>query len=48
MKAILRSHSLYYVVNPEDKREKDKRTLIEIVAGTDAQKQPNKAGDVEG
>ena len=24
MEAILRSHSLYYVVNPEDKREKDK------------------------
>ena len=39
MEAILRSHSIYYVVNPKDKREQDKRTLREIVAGTDVQKQ---------
>ena len=30
MEAILRSHSLYYVVKPDDKREQEKRTLLEM------------------
>ena len=48
MEAILRSHSLYYVVNPDDKREKDKRTLLDIVAGSDKQKQAQLRLDFEG
>ena len=30
MEAILRSHSLYHIVNPNDKREREKRMLLMV------------------
>ena len=38
MEAILRSHSLYHIVAPNDKREREKRILLMVVVGKDEQK----------
>ena len=38
MEAILRSHSLYHIVNPNDKRGRQKRMLLMLVAGQNEEK----------
>ena len=38
MEAILRSHSLYHIVNPNDKRERQKRMLLMLVVGQNEEK----------
>ena len=38
MEAILRSHSLYHIVNPNDRREREKRMLLITIAGKDEEK----------
>ena len=38
MESVLRSRSLYYVVDSADEREKAKRTLLDVIAGEDGPK----------
>ena len=38
MESVLRSRSLYYVVNSTDEREKEKRQLLDVIAGDDGPK----------
>ena len=38
MEAILSSHSLYHIVNPNDKREREKCMLLMVVAGQNEEK----------